>query len=52
MVVMLSQEFTYQLGVIAMVGIAVRIEDDILITANGPVNLSAETRNQMQFTKC
>ncbi|MFT7163731.1 MAG: Xaa-Pro aminopeptidase, partial [Flavobacterium sp.] len=23
-------------------GIAVRIEDDILITANGPVNLSAE----------
>jgi Xaa-Pro aminopeptidase len=25
-----------------MVGIAVRIEDDILITANGPVNLSAE----------
>jgi Xaa-Pro aminopeptidase len=32
------EQFTYQLGVIAikMVGIAVRIEDDILITANGP----------------
>jgi Xaa-Pro aminopeptidase len=25
-------------------GIAVRIEDDILITANGPVNLSAEAQ--------